>query len=251
MSAGAIETQPAPPLTRAGRALGLLAAEGASVALALWFVGARGRLPTYVYNNTLPAGSRKLLVGAAVRGRAGRRGLGLGVWIARRAAGLDAIERVAHRLAPALPGGLRAAAVSLAAVDGPARALVRGAGVGLRPVAAGADARRPGDAAVAARAPATADCAAFRRDLAGALARLPWLPTAVVGDRGAPLRPLLLDHHDPEPLQPADVRLRPRHREQPGLERGALERTAVQDVGARRRPDRRRTSAFTRRTSRI
>ena len=61
MSAGAIETQSAPPLTRAGRALGLLAAEGASVgARRSGSCGARGRLPGYVYNNTLPPGSRKL-----------------------------------------------------------------------------------------------------------------------------------------------------------------------------------------------
>ena len=53
MTAGAMETQPAPPLTRAGRALGLLTAEGASVALALWFLAARGRLPVYVYNLSL------------------------------------------------------------------------------------------------------------------------------------------------------------------------------------------------------
>ena len=43
MAAGATETDSAPPLTRACRALGLLAAEGASVALAVWFLAAGGR----------------------------------------------------------------------------------------------------------------------------------------------------------------------------------------------------------------
>ena len=98
---------------------------------------------------------------------------------ARARAGLDAIERVVPPAGAALPGRLRAAAVSLAAVDGPARADVRGAGGGLRAVAAGADARRAGGAAAAAGAPPT-QIAAFRRDLAAALARVPWLPTAIV-----------------------------------------------------------------------
>ena len=57
-------------------------------------------------------------------------------------------------------------------------------------------------------------------------------------DRRAPPRDLLLDHHDPEPLHDADGRLRPGHREQPGLERRPLERAAVQDVRADGRPDR-------------
>ena len=84
MSAGAIEMQPAPPLTRAGRALGFLAAEGASVALALWFLGARGRLTMYVYTNTLPASSRRLLVAVLLAGVLVATGAGMGVWIARR-----------------------------------------------------------------------------------------------------------------------------------------------------------------------
>ena len=72
---------------------------------------------------------------------------------------------------------------------------------------------------------------------AATVARVPWLPPRDGRDRRAPLRDLLLDHHDPEPLPPADGRLRPRHREQPGLERRPLERAAVQDVRADRRPD--------------
>src|SRR5262245_41021693 len=98
MTAGAIETEPAPPLTRAARALGLLACEGASVTLALWFLGARGRLPVYVY--ALPGGSRKLVVACLLGGAVAAAGCGLGVWVARRAAGLDAVDRVSRRLAP-------------------------------------------------------------------------------------------------------------------------------------------------------
>src|SRR6476661_8931071 len=102
MTAGAIETEPAPtpPLTRAARALGLLAAEGASVALAAWFLGARARLPVYVYDNSLPPASRKLVIACLFAGALASGGSGLGVWIARQAAGLDLIERVARRLAP-------------------------------------------------------------------------------------------------------------------------------------------------------
>src|SRR6476646_9588636 len=100
MTAGAIETQPAPPLTRAGRALGLLTAEGASVALAIWFLAARGRLPGYVYSNTLPAGARKFVVATLFAGAVVAFCCGLGLWVARRAAGLDAVERIARRLAP-------------------------------------------------------------------------------------------------------------------------------------------------------
>src|SRR5437763_3279740 len=98
MTAGAMETQPAPPLTRAARALGLLTAEGASVALAIWFLAARGRLPIYVYSNTLSTGARKLVVATLFVGAVVA--FGLGLRIARRAAGVDAVERIARRLAP-------------------------------------------------------------------------------------------------------------------------------------------------------
>src|SRR5262245_5697431 len=100
MTAGATETEATPPLTRAGRAVGLLAAEGGSVALALWFIGARGHLPSLVYNNTLPPASRKLAMAMLLAGAALAAGGGLVAWVRRGAAGLDAIDRVARRLAP-------------------------------------------------------------------------------------------------------------------------------------------------------
>jgi len=100
MPAGAIETQPVPPLTRAARALGFLAAEGASVALAIWFLAARSHLPVYVYNNALPASWRRFVVVALVAGAVIAQGWGLTIWITRRAAGLDQIEGVSRRLAP-------------------------------------------------------------------------------------------------------------------------------------------------------
>ena len=96
----AMEPSQAPPLTRAGQALGLLTAEGASVALAIWFLLARRRLPVYVYSNTLPPETRRLVIAALLAGAVVAFGCGLALWVARRGAGLDAIERIARRLAP-------------------------------------------------------------------------------------------------------------------------------------------------------
>jgi uncharacterized membrane protein len=179
MSAGAIETQPAPPLTRAGRALGLLAAEGASIALALWFAGARGRLPSYVYNNTLPAGSRKLLVALLFAGALVAAGSGLGLWIARRAAGLDAVERVAHRLAPLCLAAFVPLLFHWQVWTGPRElsfaALAAAFALSLQALMRVALAAPP-----LLPAHRQLQIEAFRRDIAGALARLPWLPTAVV-----------------------------------------------------------------------
>src|SRR6185369_15370422 len=76
------------------------AAEGASVALAFWFLAARSRLPVYVYNNTLSAGWRRSAVLALVAGAVLAKGWGGAMWMVRGAAGLDLIERVSRRLAP-------------------------------------------------------------------------------------------------------------------------------------------------------
>ena len=179
MSAGAIETQPAPPLTRAGRALGFLAAEGASVALALWFLGARGRLPLYVYNNTLPASSRRLMVAVMFAGALVAAGCGLGVWIARRAAGLETVERVARRLAPLCLAAFVPLLFHWQLWTGPRElsfaALAAAFGLslqGLMRVALAAPPLLPAHWRLQVEA--------FRRDIAVALARLPWLPLAVV-----------------------------------------------------------------------
>jgi uncharacterized membrane protein len=179
MSAGAIEPQPAPPLTRAGRAFGFLAAEGASVALAVFFVAARGRLPLYVYNNTLPAGWRKAMVAALLAGAIAGAGWGLVVWMRRRAAGLDVVEGVAHRLAPLClaafvpllfhwqlwTGQREISFAALAAAFGLSLQ-------GLMRVALAAPPLLP--------AGPGARLGAARADLAGWLARLPWLPFAIV-----------------------------------------------------------------------
>src|SRR5262245_4502064 len=179
MPPGAIETQPAPPLTRATRTFAFLAVEGASTALALWFLGARGRLPGYVYNNGLPAGSRKLAVAAMAAGTLIAVGSAAGVWITRRAAGLDLIERVAQRLAPLC----LAAFVPLlfhwqlwtTPRDITFAALAAAFGLSLQ-----------GLMRVALAAPPLLPAAqrerldVLRRDIAGWLARLPWLPTAIV-----------------------------------------------------------------------
>jgi len=180
MSAGAIETQPAPPLTRAGRAIGLLAAEGASVALALWFLGARGRLPVYVYDNTLPAGSRKLAIGLLLGGALAAGGAGLVTWAARRAAGLEAIERVARRLAPLCLAAFVPLLFHWQLWTGPREltfaVLASAFGLSLQALMR-----------VALTAPPLlsperrTQIGAFRRDVAAALAHVPWLPTAVVG----------------------------------------------------------------------
>jgi uncharacterized membrane protein len=179
MTAGAMEGQPAPPLTRAGRALGLLAGEGASVALALWFLGARGRLPVYVYNNTLPASSRRLamvmvLAGAALAGAGG-----LAVWVRRGAAGLDAIDRVARRLAPLCLAAFVPLLlhwqlwVDSREITFAALASVFGLSLqGLMRVALDAPPLLPPHR--------RARLDAARGEIAGWLARAPWLPTAIV-----------------------------------------------------------------------
>jgi uncharacterized membrane protein len=91
---------PPPPLTRACRTLGFLTAEGASVGLAVWFWRAADRLPGYVVSNTLMPHARKFVMGDLFGCAAVAAIAGLVVMLWRRAAGLDAAERVARRLAP-------------------------------------------------------------------------------------------------------------------------------------------------------
>src|SRR5947207_8782212 len=175
MTAGAIETGPTPPLTRAARAIGFLAAEGASVSLALWFLGARSRLPVYVYNNTLPGGSRKLVVACLLGGALAAAASGLGVWMARRAAGLDAVDRVARRLAPLCLAAFVPLLFQWQLWTGPrelsfaALASMFGLALqGLMRVALAAPPVLPAGARVR--------LAAARDDVAALLVRAPWLP---------------------------------------------------------------------------
>ena len=62
-----------------------------------------------------------------------------------------------------------------------------------------------------------------------------WLPFAIVFAALPRLHHLLLDHHHPEPLPPADDGVGSGDREQPGLERRPLQPAAVQDLGHRQR----------------
>ncbi|HEY7371112.1 MAG TPA: DUF2079 domain-containing protein [Polyangia bacterium] len=183
MTAGAIESEPtppaAPPLTRGARALGLLAAEGASVTLAAWFLGARARLPVYVYDNSLPPASRKLVVACLFAGVLAGAGSGLGVWIARRAAGLDLIERVARRLAPLCltafvpllfqwqlwTGQREMSFAALAAAFGLSLQGLMRVALAAPPLLTGA---------------ARARLTTRRDELAALVARAPWLPAAIV-----------------------------------------------------------------------
>jgi uncharacterized membrane protein len=179
MPSGANETGAAPPLTRAARALGLLAAEGASTALALWFLGARGRLPVYVYNNMMQPGSRKLAIACLLAGALAAAGMGLGAWIARRGAGLDLIERVARRLAPLCLAAFVPLLLHWQLWTGPREitfaVLASVFGLSLQAL------MRVALAAPPLLSEATrARLAAARTDVAGLLARAPWLPTAIV-----------------------------------------------------------------------
>jgi uncharacterized membrane protein len=179
MTAGAIDTQPAPPLTRAWRALGLLAIEGASTALAIWFVASRGRLPVYVYSNTLPAGARRMVIAVIFAGAIVAYGCGLGLWAARRAAGLDAIEGAARRLAPLCLAAFAPLLLHWQLWTGPREmtfaVLAAAFGLSLQalmrvaltaPPLLPADVRGPIDRT--------------RADVAAWLARVPWLPLAIV-----------------------------------------------------------------------
>src|SRR4029079_18655151 len=179
MTAGAIETQPAPPLTRGGRALGLLTAEGASTALAIWFLIARGRLPMYVYTNTIPPAARMVVVAPMVAGAIAAVACGFGLWIARRGAGLDAIERIARRLAPLCLAAFAPLLLHWQLWTGPREitfaVLASAFGLALQAlmrVALGAPPLLP------AHLRARLDAA--RADVAASLARVPWLPAVIV-----------------------------------------------------------------------
>ncbi len=96
----AMERESQPPLTRAFRALGLLIAEGASLGLAAWFLRAKERLPGYIGSNILSPHARRFVLINMLGGAVLAAGAGIGLWIWRRAAGLDLAERISRRLAP-------------------------------------------------------------------------------------------------------------------------------------------------------
>ncbi|HXU03793.1 MAG TPA: DUF2079 domain-containing protein [Polyangia bacterium] len=170
---------PPPPLTRAARALGLLGIEGASVALAVWFVAERGRLPVFIYNNLLPAGARKLAIAAIFAGAILAAGWGAGMWIARRAAGLDAVERASRRLAPLCLAAFAPLLLHWQLWTGPREltfaVLAAGFGLSLQALMRVSLAAPP---LLPAHLRARIDAA--RADLAAWLASVPWLPTAIV-----------------------------------------------------------------------
>jgi uncharacterized membrane protein len=179
MAAGATEPDTAPPLTRACRALGLLAAEGASVALAIWFLAARGRMPNYVYTNTLAPGPRKLVVAALEAGVLVAVLATLAMWLRRRAAGLDALERASRRLAPLCLAAFVPLLFHWQLWTGPREltfvVLASAFGLSLQALMRVALAAPP-----LLPAPTRARIDALRADAAAALARLPWLPLAIV-----------------------------------------------------------------------
>src|SRR5450755_621778 len=99
-------TPEAPPLTRAFQALGLLAAEGASIGFGGWCLRARDHLLNYVANNSMPPAARKYVFGNMLAG-AGLTGFaGLVAILWRRLGGIDRVEQVARRLAPLCLVGL-------------------------------------------------------------------------------------------------------------------------------------------------
>jgi uncharacterized membrane protein len=95
-----------PALTRAIRALALLATEGASVGFAGWGLRSHDHLLNYVVNNQLPAHARKYVVGDIGGGAGLALFAGVVVLVWRRLGGLDAMERVARRLSPLCLAGL-------------------------------------------------------------------------------------------------------------------------------------------------
>jgi uncharacterized membrane protein len=89
-----------PSLTRGARALGFLLGEGASVGLALWAIRAHDRMPGYIRANTLTPLGRKFVMMNMLGGAALFAAVGLALWLWRRAAGLDLVDRIARRCAP-------------------------------------------------------------------------------------------------------------------------------------------------------
>jgi uncharacterized membrane protein len=89
-----------PSLTRGARALGFLVGEGASLGLGLWVIRASDRMAAYVRANTLTPLGRKFVMMNMAGGAALFAVFGLVLWMWRRAAGLDIVDRVARRCAP-------------------------------------------------------------------------------------------------------------------------------------------------------
>jgi uncharacterized membrane protein len=184
MSTAAIETESTapPPLTRSFCALGLLAIEGASIGLAGWFLRSRDKLPTYIGTNFLaPAARQKILLSMLVCALVAV-GVGAGVWISRRAAGLDLIDRASRRLAP----------LCLAAVvpllfqwqlwaGGGSRELTYLVMVTAFGLALQALTRVALETPPVLPAPWRARIDAVRARAAARLNRMPWLPLAIVG----------------------------------------------------------------------
>ena len=87
-------------LTRGARALGYLVGEGASVGLGMWVMRSSDRMAGYVRSNTLTPVGRKFVMYNMLGGAALFAGLGLLLWLWRRAAGLEIVDRIARRCAP-------------------------------------------------------------------------------------------------------------------------------------------------------
>src|SRR6185503_1463428 len=97
---------PLPSLTRAVRALALLATEGASLGFGGWSLRSRGHLLSYVTSNVLPAHARTYVVGDMLGGGLTAVLVGLLFLLWRRLGGLATVERAARRLAPLCLVGL-------------------------------------------------------------------------------------------------------------------------------------------------
>ena len=182
MSLAAIENDapPPPPLTRSVSALGLLAIEGASVGLAGWFFRSHEKLMSYVGSNVLvPSARQKILLTMFVCGLVAA-GVAAGVWIWRRAAGLDLIERASRRLAPLCLAAVVPLLFHWQLWVGP-RELTYLVMVGGFALALQALTR------VALLTPPVLPAhwrqrfAPLRARVAARLARMPWLPLAIVG----------------------------------------------------------------------
>ena len=133
-------------------------------------------MPNYVYTNTLAPGPRKLVVAVLEAGVLVAVLATLAMWLRRRAAGLDAVERASRRLAPLCLAAFVPLLFHWQLWTGPRELSFVVAGVGLRAVAAGADAGRAGRAAAAAGAHARRASTPSAPTPPTRSARLPWLP---------------------------------------------------------------------------
>ncbi len=98
--------QSAPLLTRIARTLGLLAAIGASLAMALWSLAAWASLPEYLAQNQIPPAARFGLASALACGALLAAGAGALLAATDRERGLALAERLSQRLAPLVLAGL-------------------------------------------------------------------------------------------------------------------------------------------------